>query len=99
MDDVLIKYNLKEYLFTITTDNANNNKTFHQYVASICNTFEQGYHVPCLAHVIQLAVKKLLTNINSYASNEDVIRVWNNDYISNIQKKQGFARTLAKVSI
>ena len=65
VDDCLIKYNLKECLFAITPDNASNNKTLHQHVAGICNTFEQGYHMPCLAHVIQLAVKELLTNINS----------------------------------
>ena len=99
VDDALIKYNLKERLFAITTDNAGNNKTLYQHVAGICSTFEQIYHVPCLAHVIQLAVKKLLTNINSYASNKDIIWVWNNDYISNIQKEQGFARILANVSI
>ena len=99
VDDVFIKYNLKERLFAIITDNASNNKTLHQHVASICSTFEQGYHVFCLAHIIQLAVKELLTNINSYASNENVIYVWNDDYISNIKKEQGFAYTLAKVSI
>ena len=99
MNDALIKYNLKDLHFAITTDNASNNKTFHQYVTGICSIFEQGYHVPCLAHVIQLAVKELLTNINSYALNEDIIWVWNNDYICNIQKEQGFACTLAKVSI
>ena len=75
VDDILIKYNLKKRFFAITTDNASNNKTFHQHVASIYSTFEQGYHVPCLAHIIQLAVKELLTNINSYASNEDIIWV------------------------
>ena len=57
VDDILIKYNLKKCLFAITTDNASNNKTLHQHVAGNCSTFEQGYHVPCLAHVIQLAVK------------------------------------------
>ena len=75
MDDVLIKYNFKECLFAITTDNASNNKPFHQHVAGICSTFEQSYDVPYLVHVIQLAVKELLTNINSYASNEDIIWV------------------------
>ena len=99
VDDALIKYNLKERLFAITTDNASNNKTLYQHVAGICSTFEQSYHVPCLAHIIQLAVKKLLTNINSYASNEDIIWVWNDDYIRNIQKEQGFAHILANVSI
>ena len=99
VDDVPIKYNLKERHFAITTDNASNNKTLHQHVADICNTLKQGYYVPCPAHIIQLAVKELLTNINSYASSKDVIWVWNDDYISDIQKKQGFARTLAKISI
>ena len=99
VDDVLIKYNIKECLFAIITGNASNYKTLHQHVAGICSTFDQGSHVPCLAHVIQLAVKEFLTNINSYASNEDIIWVWNDDYISNIKKEKGFARTLAKVSI
>ena len=75
VDDVFIQYNLRERLFAIITDNASNNTTPYQHVAGICSTFEQGYHVPCLAHIIQLAVKELLTNINSYASNEDVIWV------------------------
>ena len=56
-------------------DNTSNNKTLHQHVAGIYSTFEQGYHVLCLAHIVQLAVKELLTNINSYASNEDVLWV------------------------
>ena len=75
VNDVLIKYNLKEHLFAITTDNASNNKTLYQHVASICSTFEQGYHVPFLANIIHLAVKELLTNINSYASSKDIIWV------------------------
>ena len=88
VDDVSIKYNLEDCHFAIITDNTSNNKTLHQHVAGICNTFEQGYHMPCLAHIIQLAVKELLTNISSYASKKDVIWVWNDDYISNIQKEQ-----------
>ena len=99
VNDVFIKYNLKKHFFAITTDNTSNNKTFYQHVAGICNTFEQGYHVPCLAHVIQFAVKEFLTNITFYASKKNVIWVWNDDYISNIQKEQCFGRILAKVSI
>ena len=99
MDNILIKYDIKELHFTITTDNANSNENISEHVVDVGSSFKQSYHIPYLSHIIQLAVKVLLTNINLYASNNNIISVWNNNYISNIQKAQSFVHTIAKGNI
>ncbi|KAI9778380.1 MAG: hypothetical protein M1816_004119 [Peltula sp. TS41687] len=57
----------------------------------------KGYHVPCLAHVIQLAVKELLSSIQAQASNDDFVKHWSDDLKSQVPIRQGFLRTMEKV--
>jgi hypothetical protein len=62
-----------------------------------CQQLPNGYHVPCLAHVIQLAVKDLLSSIEANASKEEMVKHWNEDLKREVLGKQGFLRTVEKV--
>ena len=96
---VLDQYDLKDRLQAVTTDNASNNSTMAAALRTTCSQFKQGCHLPCLAHVIQLAVKELLTKIDVFAMNEDVIKVWDSELLKGVSKKTGFAKTLEKMSL
>ena len=63
--EVLEKYNIHDRLYCITTDNASNNDTMVTALKQLLA--EKGIiwnaernHIPCLAHVINLAVKNFL---------------------------------------
>jgi hypothetical protein len=61
------------------------------------NLLATQYHIPCLAHVIQLAVNALLKKLRLDAKNEQVERTWNNDVDSPLTSSGGIARALEKV--
>ena len=92
------QFELEHRLFTVTTDNASNNSTMAKVLAQSCIEFKEGYHLPCLSHVVQLAVKELLSTIKMSAFNEDVLKIWQDDYISGIREQRGFAKPIEKVS-
>ena len=69
VETTLEKFNLTQKLFCITTDSASNNKTMME---SLCETLREKYNVeidpedrriPCLAHVINLAVGAFLKTL------------------------------------
>jgi hypothetical protein len=64
----------------ITTDNGSNNGTMVKYlneaITMVRHELNDIVRAPCLAHVIQLAVKALLTRLRISARNEAVITVW-----------------------
>jgi hypothetical protein len=55
-------------------------------------------HIPCLAHVIQLAVQSLLQQIKVNAHNDDTEIIWEEEVDSRLAAKQELPLTLEKVS-
>ena len=96
--DILDNYRLTERVHAITTDNASNNGSMFGVLKQALISLPKGYHVPCLAHVIQLAVKELLSSIQAQASNDDFVKHWSDDLKSQVPSRQGFLRTMEKVS-
>ena len=58
--------------FAITTDNASNNKTMAASLENLLrasgSTFTRQFHVPCMAHVLNLAVKGGLKQLGNSSS-------------------------------
>ena len=59
---------------------------------------EDMQHIPCLAHVLQLALKALLGHVRIKPTNDDLQKVWNEDEDAYLDKYKGLPLTLAKVS-
>jgi hypothetical protein len=82
--NTLQRYQVVDRVLAVTTDNASNNKTLmksvHEAVSSL--ELDEQYkiiRIPCLAHVIQLSLKKLLGEIKVNPGNDDVERDWSED--------------------
>lgn len=67
--DTLVKFNLTDKLYCITADNASNNSTM---MVTLCKRLQTEFNVsidpdeqliPCMAHVINLAVGSFLKNL------------------------------------
>ena len=100
----LQEYNVDKLLFAVTTDNAGNNYTLSKHLQDqISQTKEYFWdrevmHIPCLAHVVQLAVKAFLDGIKASAENDEVVRQFNNAEINKVIRMEGgFNKTLSKV--
>ncbi len=82
---LLETFELLGRIIAITTDNASNNKTLLEAVNSAIrwlniklnlNLISEISHIPCLAHVIQLAVQQLLFKIRISPANSQVKKDW-----------------------
>lgn len=99
------RYEITDKILAITTDNASNNgtmaKQLEEDISNLTETLSGSseiFHVPCLAHVIQLSVKAFTDEIKATASNESVDKSITDDQIENAKKeKKGFYRTLSLV--
>lgn len=95
---ILARYDLEDRLFALTNNNASNNATMARALAATCSEFNNGYHLPCLAHTIQLGIKDLMANIKISATNEDAPRGWRDDIASRARRQpRRFTRTIEKV--
>ena len=54
--------------------------------------------IRCLAHMIQLSVKKLLDFIKNFATNNKTINHWEGNQLEKISSQFHFANILTKVS-
>ena len=68
---VLERFSITKRLLCITTDNAGNNGTMRKELEELLNNLDvnngwssDSTKIPCLAHVIQLAVKAILGAFN-----------------------------------
>ena len=74
---ILRQYKIQKQLFAVTADNARNNGTLRRELENelarenITWDSESG-HIPCLPHVIQLAVQAFLKTLRCNARNEEV---------------------------
>ena len=70
----------KGRVMTITTDNASNNIKMMQELSTAVEkasgSLQGVVRAPCLAHVIQLALNKLIHRLRIQAKNDKVITTW-----------------------
>ena len=110
INNILKKYNLSDRVVSITTDNTYNNSTLIKELNSYINeAIDKGFlngnitRIPCLAHVIQLALKALLGKIRLTPKNETLVAVWKADQeLDELEKikaveQRGMPFVLAKV--
>jgi hypothetical protein len=111
VNELLKKYCIEHRVVSITTDNARNNGTMmtqiNEYLEeAFANTrFLDGkiQHIPCLSHIIQLALKELLGAIRLRPTNDTLIQNWIEDQelndLEQIERitQRGLPYTLAKV--
>jgi hypothetical protein len=91
-------------VLTVTTDNASNNNTLARELKESLLTGTSPktsvIRVPCLAHVIQLALKQLLGQVKANPKNETNETVWSESHDDSLRrnsKNKDIAGTLAKV--
>jgi len=101
---IILEQNLKTHLLTIITDNAGNNGTMRAEIADGLNRLhavewnkERGT-IPCLAHVIQLVVKKLVSALKVEACNESIPTSFDEDDVDMVENVLTFENTLRKAS-
>jgi hypothetical protein len=98
---VINSFGLGGRILNITTDNASNNNTMIRDMMAD-ESFSNGQfadcgHLPCMAHVVQLALSELLGKIRIKPTNEELQRIWTDNNKSELQGKQGIVLALAKV--
>jgi hypothetical protein len=110
---VIESYHIEESVHSITTDNASNNSTLIQSMNELVEELQyrlnrdEGFftgriqHMPCFAHVLQLALKALLGSIRINPTNADIQLNWDESNaeleLGNLKSSKGIAWTLAKV--
>jgi hypothetical protein len=95
---VLRKHGVQDRLFALTTDNTSNNGTALKFVREHCKNHTKGRHIPCLAHVLQLSLGALLSNVRAAPSNECKIETWHDDMALSVYTQYGVGAVLEKVS-
>jgi hypothetical protein len=111
VNNLLLRYQLTDRIISITTDNASNNGTMMGALnRSLVDALDKGLfldgkiqHIPCLAHILQLAVQALLGKIRLRPTNETLIKDWKEaEQLSELEKikvaeDRGIPYVLAKV--
>lgn len=112
VNKVLEKYQLTDRIVSITTDNASNNGTMmDQLNGYLDEALSNGQlldntiqHIPCLAHIIQLALKALLGKLRLRPTNDEFILNWEGEQqleeLNDLRRStnKGIPWVLAKVS-
>ncbi len=81
----------------ISTDNASNNSTAVDYLQSFVRGTRQTYHLPCLAHVLQLSLKAMLAVLKASPSNETEVEVWDDELVGTVRNETGVTQVIEKV--
>lgn len=95
--DVLAKYGVQERVQAITTDNASNNSTAMDYLRSFVRGTGRTYHIPCLAHVLQLSLGAMLAVLKASPANENEEDVWDDELVGSVRDETGFTKVIEKV--
>lgn len=100
LERVVMEHGLEGRIATVTTDNASNNSAMLRYfsLSPAGEGFDPHYdHMPCIAHVIQLALGKLVEGIKITATNDEIIKNWDDTHFRKLGNLTGMALTLEKV--
>ncbi len=100
--NILKKYKLKNRLLAVTIDNASNNEKMRKEMKKILREIDiewdhEKNHVFCIAHVIQLAVNKLLESMKVSAINDKMNEIFQEDRLNDIDKETDLINTLLKI--
>lgn len=108
---IISQYRLDGRVHCITTDNASNNTSMMGRINDLIQelspeptSYYDGaiHHIPCFAHIIQLAQKALLGSIRLNPTNSELQIDWDEslvDEIKGLSKDRGLPWTLAKVCL
>lgn len=77
--NVLQEHQIQDRILAITADNASNNDTLFTALQQSVSDSVTLIRVPCLAHVIQLSLNKLLDRMNAAPKNETTEQRWTNE--------------------
>jgi hypothetical protein len=94
---VLQKHGVEDRLYAMTTDNSSNNSTA-ACVQLYLKSQAAGTHIPCLAHILQLSLGELLSNLNTAATNESKVEHWNDSMAESVNGLFGVARVVEKMT-
>jgi hypothetical protein len=94
---VLQKHGVQDCLYAMTTDKASINSTAAAYVQLYLESQAAGTHIPCLAHVLQLSLGELMSNLNAAATNESEVEYWNDTMAESVNRFYGVAKVVEKV--
>lgn len=96
--NVLRKYGVLDRVVAITTDNASNNTSAMPFIRRyVSRGTKETFHLPCLAHVIQLALKALLKTLDAEPTIDAEVEVWNEEMAEQVSEKTGFLLVIEKV--
>lgn len=103
--NLLQQHKITDWILAITTDNASNNNTLLACTNDAIQSLELNnrstiIHVPCIAHVIQLSLQDLLSQMKARPSNEAPEIEWSDSCIQSLherQQKREIVDTLNKV--
>ncbi|PQM43461.1 hypothetical protein VC83_09652 [Pseudogymnoascus destructans] len=111
LEKVITRQHLEGRIISITTDNASNNTSMMRDVEIMLDSIADNehfiggkvQHIPCLAHVIQLALSALLGRIRITPTNQEILMNWEEENqmegLAKLQKDKGIGFTLGKVYI
>jgi hypothetical protein len=74
--ETLSDHNITDRVFGLTTDNASNNKTLATSLQQALPEDTIITRIPCLAHVIQLSLNQLLSQLKADPKNDSTERRW-----------------------
>jgi hypothetical protein len=102
---LLQQHEITDRVLAITTDNASNNNTLVNSINEAIQSLELNdsstiIRVPCIAHVIQLSLKDLLSQMKANPRNETAEVEWSEAHIQSLrvtQQKREIVSTLNKV--
>jgi hypothetical protein len=105
LTSILNNFSIRNRILAITTDNAFNNNTFieilnKEFRKSITEIFniDSIFHIPYLAHVIQLAAKTIIGRLKIELKNNSIKINWEeNKAAEEIKKTIGIIRILIKI--
>ena len=102
---ILEEYQIQDQLFAITTNNASNNKTLQKVLQNMllqkhqirwdCRTAD----IPCLAHMLQLVVNKIIHGLSIQVSNTIARPMFDEKELGGLTMDHTFKDTIAKVSL
>lgn len=100
------QHQIVDRVLAVTTDNASNNNTLITSIQESIQALELDeqitiIRIPCIAHVIQLSLNKLLGRIKANPKNQVVEREWSesrSQALRSSQRNKEIANTLEKVN-
>lgn len=103
--ELLQQHNIVDRVLAVTADNASNNNTLMANIRESIDELELPnqtpiVRIPCLAHVIQLSLRELLSLVKADPQNDTTDKQWSDTEAQSLdanQRQRGIFSTLSKV--